>query len=540
MWKRGSVEVWKRKVIERQNIIIEEFESPSDLALATGLSAPPSTRPYPSLSLLLLFAIALGSLLAVLATLSLMWVAVVCVGLCGVFGALLWRSVNWPLKPILQVVLPASLLFKLEVNFFTDLKYNESLPGLNISLMLIVSLMLLGGRISKRRRGKPRDHVFPLGYSLVSMTLLLWCILSIIDCSEPLFGFYAVWGLATVLLMCFVAANEFGSREALCATVIVMAVVFGVNGLVALLQSSTGMFVDWTFLGAAREENRQTISEGDVLRASGFLGTSNGLAWYLSTFLPVPLSMLVLKVEDFRGWKRWLLVASSGLGVTALIITYARGSWIALCVALLALIALLYRTLTIAERGRFTLRIAAAALLTVLISLPFAGTIYIRLTEDDRGSAYSRVPLIQVAQAMIADNLWLGVGLSNYEAEMRRYDTTSELISDGFDWPVHNIFLHMTAEAGIPATLSFLTLMIIALRRGWRALSSRDPFFRALAAGLIAGIIAYMLSGLKEPSSFGSPKLRLCFFFCGLLLALDRARRRNDERTLTGETAISH
>jgi O-antigen ligase len=452
---------------------------------------------------------------------------------------LLWRSANWSLAPILQVVLLASFSFNLDVNLFPVFKYNESPPGVNISLTLIVSLILLGAHIFKRWRGKPRAPVFPLGYSLVSMALLLWCILSILDSSEPLFGFFAVWGLATTLLMCFVVANEFGSRAALRATVIVIAVVLGVNSLVGLLQSTTGMFADWSLLGAAREENRTTISEGAVMRASGFLGTANGLAWYLVTFLPVLLSMLVLKMEDFRGWKRWLLTASAGLGVIALILTYARGSWIALGVALLALIALSYRTLTIAERGRFTLRVAAVALLTVLICLPFAETIYIRLTEDDGGSAYSRVPLIQVAQAMIADNPWLGVGLSNYEAEMRRYDTTSERISDTFDWPVHNIFLQMTAEAGVPATLCFLTLIIIAFRRGWRALSSRDPFLPALAAGLIAGIIAYMFTGLKEPGSFGSPQLRLCFLFCGLLLALDRAGRSNDEGTLTGENAIS-
>jgi putative inorganic carbon (hco3(-)) transporter len=340
--------------------------------------------------------------------------------------------------------------------------------------------------------------------------------------------------------MCFVVANEFGSRAALRTAVIVMAVVSGVNGLVALLQTTTGLFTDWTWLGAAREEMRQTISEGDVLRASGFLGTSNGLGWYLVTFLPVPISMLVLKVEDFRGWKRWLLAVSSGLGLIALILTYTRGSWVAFGVALLALIPLLYRTLPIAERRRFTLRVAAVVLLTVVICLPFAGTIYIRLTEDDRGSAYSRVPLVQVAQAMITDNPWLGVGLANYEAEMRRYDTTSELISDGFDWPVHNIFLHMTAEAGIPAALSFVALIVIALRRGWRALGSHDPFLRAHAAGLIAGIIAYLITGLKEPGSFGSTKLRLLFLFCGLLLALERAGRGDSEGEVTGENAISH
>ena len=233
-------------MIERQNIIIEGFESPSDLAFPTGLSAPSPPRLSHSLLLLLLFAIALGSLLAVFATLSLMWVAVVCVGFCGVFVALLWRSANWLLAPVLRAVLLASFLFKLEVNLFPDFKYNESPPGLNISLMLIVSLMLLGAHILNRWRGKPRDSVFPLGYSLASMTLLLCCVLSILDCSEPLFGFYAVWGLTTVLLMCFVVANEFGSRAALRAAVIVMALGFGVNGLVALLQSTTGMFTDWS------------------------------------------------------------------------------------------------------------------------------------------------------------------------------------------------------------------------------------------------------------------------------------------------------
>src|SRR5262249_56868640 len=129
-------------------------------------------------------------------------------------------------------------------------------------------------------------------------------------------------------------------------------------------------------------------SEGEVLRASGFLGTSNGLGWYLVTFLPVPISMLVLKVEDFRGWKRWLLAVSSVLGVIALILTYTRGSWVAFGVALLALIALLYRTLTIAARRLFTLRIAAVSLFTLLIFLPFAPTIYIRLTSHDPWSPH--------------------------------------------------------------------------------------------------------------------------------------------------------
>ena len=520
-------------MIDKQRMMLEAFER---------------TRAYPalmrsfSITLILLFALALGSALAVVATLPLIWVAVVCAGLCGLFSILAWWSSSWPLVPILRVVLIASFSFKMEVNLFPVFKYHESPPGIIVSLMLIASLMLLGAHILDRWRGKPRETVLPMSFSLASVALLLWLIVSTLGSSEIRLGFNAVWGMTVTLLMCFVLANEFGSRAALRNAVITMAVAVGINGLVGLLQSTTGMFTEWTMLGAAREEFRKSIAE-EYLRASGFLGMSNSFAWYLITFLPVLLATTLIRVEELRGWKRLLLAASSCLAVTALVLTYSRGGWAAFGLSLLALAALLYRASPPAERGRFAPRIAAVALLTALLCLPFATPIYLRLTEDDHGSVQARVPLMQVAQGMIADNPWLGVGPANYEAEMRRYDETPIKITDDFDWPVHNIFLHMTAEAGFLATLCFLALIIIALRRGWRALSSHDPLFRALGAGLIAGMLAYLWMGLKEPGSFGAPQLRLCFLVFGLLLALDRAGRGNvegtDEGTLTGDKAIS-
>jgi O-antigen ligase len=457
---------------------------------------------------------------------------------------LLWWSAGWPLAPILRVILVAGLSFKLEVNLFPVFKYNEGPQGLNISLILLVSLLLVGARALKTLSGdKPRERDFPLSFSLASAMIFLICTVSILDSSEQRLGFYGLWGLAATWLMCFVTAKEFGDRATLRIAVLTMAAAVGSNGLIALLQSTTGMFTELTLLGAAREESRLAIGEGEIPRVSALLGTANAFGWYLVTMLPVLIAMLAGRVEDFRGRKRrmqWLLGISTGLAVTALVLTYARGSWIAFGVSMLAFAALALRATPKAHRRRFVLQISGAALLVTLLCLPFAGRIYTRLTEDDKGAAYSRVPLMQVAQAMIAGNPWLGVGLGNYEAEMRRYDQTPERITDTFDWPVHNIFLYMTAEAGIPATLCFLALVAIALRRGFIALGSPDPLLRALAMGLIAGMIAYLMTGLKEPGSFGAPQLRPCFLFLGLLLALDRATRCEGEGMVTGERATSH
>src|SRR5262245_43785754 len=87
-------------MIEKQNLTLEEFEG-----TRARLPSPPTPSFPHSFALILLLALALGSALA---TLSQMWAAVVCAGLCGVFGISLWRSANLPLAQILQVVLLAS------------------------------------------------------------------------------------------------------------------------------------------------------------------------------------------------------------------------------------------------------------------------------------------------------------------------------------------------------------------------------------------------------------------------------------------------
>ncbi|MGH9845691.1 MAG: O-antigen ligase family protein, partial [Blastocatellia bacterium] len=166
-----------------------------------------------------------------------------------------------------------------------------------------------------------------------------------------------------------------------------------------------------------------------------------------------------------------------------------------------------------------------------LLAIPFSGKIVSRLTDDDRGSAEVRLPLIQVALAMIADNPVLGVGMGSYESVMRNYDETPELVTEHFDWPVHNVYLHIAAETGLPGLLLFLALAALASRRGWMVLrnSGADPLLRALALGLLAGMAAYLINGLKEGSCFQTGMMRPFFLLCGLLLANERASRRTAE-----------
>lgn len=478
----------------------------------------------------LLFAIVVGSALPFAATLTPRRLAMIGAGIVFLLVIGLWRSTGWPIEPLLRAALPASLSFRLEINLFPQFRYHENPPGLNISLVLVISLLLLAIRVIRWWRGEKPAPVRPPGLGLVMAAMWLWCLLSAIKAPETWLAFCMFWSMTASCLICYVTAGEFAGRSRLRAGAITIAAGIGLNGVAALLQTTLGWLTDLPVIGAGVAEGKQLIGDHQILRATGFLEMANNLAWYLVSLSPLPLALLILPVGEFRGRSKRLLMAASALAVVALILSYSRGGWLVFASSIFMLVALARLSLPQPERGPFLRAFARRGLfglaLALLLCLPFAGSIYQRLTEDDGGSAQSREPLMQVALAMIADNKWLGVGLASYEAEMRRYDKTPDRISDDFDWPVHNIYLHMTAEAGIPTTIFFLILIAIAVRSGWRTLRCRDPLLRALSVGLLTGLAAYLLTGLKELGSVGSPQLRLCFFLIGLLPAVENAARR--------------
>lgn len=444
----------------------------------------------------------------------------------SLLGAIAWGAMRLPTIPILRLALLASFSFRLEKNLFPVPTQHNDPPGFTISLMLILSVMLFVAYFLEQWQGARRESVFPSSFALALVGTFTGCSLSIVYGAEGWLGFYSLFALASSFLMCFVVAAHFSEREALRSAVILIAAAVALNGIIGLSQYWFGLFTNLAIIGSGAPDAKNIVGESELSRINALLEKPNAFAWYLVTFAPVTISMLILKVEEFRRWERVLFFVSSGLAFVSLILTYARGSWLTFIISMLLMLILCYRVLSVDERRRFILKIAGLAVVIGVMMLPLAGSIYARLTEDDKGAAYVRIPLMQVALEMIKDNPMLGVGLGSYEAEMSRYDETPEFVSQGFDWPVHNIFLHMAAEGGIPATLCFLLLVAIAFWKGKEVLSSNDPFLRALAIGLICGLFAFLWTGMKELGSFGSGAIRLCLLFCGLLMAVSRLHQR--------------
>jgi putative inorganic carbon (hco3(-)) transporter len=496
----------------------------------------PETRLAPSSSFLLglvgvLGSIALGVIVATVMTLPKTWAALVTLALCGGLGVIIWVAVKLPIMPILRGALLASFWFRLEINLLPIIKQGHETPlGLVVALPFLLSLLLLLLWLQARKHRRASVRVFPAVFSGTAAALVVLSGLSVLQASESRLGLYGLWWLMTELLLCFVVAANFRTAAALRQVVVCFAVAILLNSLLGVLQY-LDLFSGWELLGATTGDRLMKIPGMEVSRASGLLEAANSFGWALVSFCPVILVPALLAQEALSRWWRGVCVAAFFAGSVALLLTFSRGSWLAFLVALPLLAGVVLLGLPTERRGRMMMGLAGALLILVLCVLPFVPALSARVTGDDEGAAESRWSLMEVAMAMIQDHPLLGVGLSNYEAAMRRYDRTADFITEHFPYPVHNMYLHVAAEAGIPALLCLLTLVAIALFCGWRAWQHTQPehtLARAMAGGLMIGLIAYLITALKEPSSFDSGQIRNLFLLCGLLIATERATRKQE------------
>ncbi|HEX4948219.1 MAG TPA: O-antigen ligase family protein [Blastocatellia bacterium] len=467
--------------------------------------------------------VALGAAFGAALLLPLAQALLLCVVLVGVLGLSVWLSVRLPVVPILRNALVAGFFFKSEFDL-VKLDRMHSPSGFNVSLILLAAVLLAVSTLFTTRR-TATARALPLSFWLTLGALFLWCVLSVAYGSSGLSGLASLWSLSGSLLVCFVVATQFNDREALRQVVLCVAITIGINGLIAVGQNWWEPLNHLTALGGALEEDQLKVGDGEIARVSGLMRNPTALARTLVTWSPVFLALLPWSFPAFRRWQHKLLLASALLMLPALILTYARGGWAAFGVSVVLLLVFTWRAWEPHEQRRWLPRLGAAAVVLVLLCLPFVQAIYVRLTEDDRGSAYARVSTVEVATAMIKDQPLLGLGLNSYYDAARRYDRTPDLISEEL-FAVHNFYFHIAAEIGVPGVVLFVVLHLLAAWQGWRAMHGSDPLLRALALGLLCGQMAFLLTGLKEPGTLGSWLLQDTFLLWGLLLAVAQANGR--------------
>jgi len=440
------------------------------------------------------------------------------------FGAATALVFELPVIVAIRFVFIASFFFKGDLSLF---KVNEieDPSGLNLSLTLFTGLILL---IYDHVADETREKVFPSGFTLVLVGLFVCAAVSVLYSGPTSLGGFSLLSILTSILITYVTASHFSRRERMIQLVVWIAIGLLFTGLVSISQYTLDFPSNLANFGTGTEEELLGTQSELLSRVPAFLRTPTEMAWVVTSLIPVVLAPLICRAKSILPAQKFLMSIAVLVGVAAVILSLARGSWIALVATLPLMVALAWTKISAHEKKPYLVSVVTAIFLACALLSPFAGKIYDRLTQDDQGSAQIRVPLMETALRMIDDNPLTGVGLNSYRDNMVRYDETAIFASRVFPNPVHNIFAHITAEIGIPGGMLFCLLIIFSLYECIKALGTDDRMLFALAVGLGVGMIAFVISGTKEPGSLGSvrPPIRTCFLLFGSIMALGRICRR--------------
>ena len=164
--------------------------------------------------------------------------------------------------------------------------------------------------------------------------------------------------------------------------------------------------------------------------------------------------------------------------------------------------------------------------------------VVLRLTEPDMRSTESRLVLTDQAVTIIRDHPFIGVGYGGYNLAAHQHTPPSfALISEDYqkqllELIVHNHYLLVAAELGIPAMCYFIFLMLRFVRQAWPLSRWRDPGMFALGVGLSGALVSQMLF-LASDNYYVDIRIFLLWITAGLLQALTIIAARDAPATAT-------
>ncbi|MBI4271503.1 MAG: O-antigen ligase family protein [Candidatus Rokubacteria bacterium] len=256
--------------------------------------------------------------------------------------------------------------------------------------------------------------------------------------------------------------------------------------------TAIGNFLSASFLpGLAAQTPRRIVGYDAPLT-----GNPNDLALMLNLIIPLSVA-LVLTAE--RRALRILLGAVIALDILAVIVTFSRGGFVTLA-AIAGLYGWKFR-----RRPEGTWRWAALAI--ALASLPFLPSGYFQrlatigdIDADVTGSAQLRWDDALAATRFVLAHPVVGAGVGQNVLALHA--------EEGTRWTaVHNVYLEVAVELGLPGLVLFLALLGGSIRaaclvqRRSAGVPGLRPLF-ALAEGIQVSLVAFAVAGFFHPVAY--------------------------------------
>lgn len=415
----------------------------------------------------------------------------------------------------LEYFLFCFLVFSLQLQagfnpIYRDINKPAGFNGINISLCFIIAVMLLCTWFVKRCVQEARPLSTNKIWNMACAAFLLTSAISIVKTSDKHLTMFGLFEILSLLLITTVTCHYCSTRKGLHTARTVLLVSLLLQSLLIIVQNITGL--EYTLAG------KSLLRES--ARFSGTLLVPSAAATYIMVLLFFALGTAFSTVYRRKKSLLWIIIF---IGILALLHTLTRSAWIGFFIGTLILLAYFCKISAIRLSSVFC--IVSIFIIGVVLTWSVLGS---RIKENHSEDAIARWNLVLIALDMIKKNPLLGVGLNNATQVVYTYAAETPLIAnaEGYVWVfiVHNQFLLVASETGMPGLIAFLSVIGIALRAAVVCMRARDPVLSETGAILTTSIVA-LIWALNLDHVAGAQTYILLWFIMSFAIGLSNIVR---------------
>lgn len=338
------------------------------------------------------------------------------------------------------------------------------------------------------------------------VALIIWAFIPVVMVVSQSSLLFAVFTWIKCLFIFFYISNRVESKEQLWIIVEVLVLVLFIQGTIGTLQKFLGRPLGLEFFG-----ERYSVYLGKYggahARARGTLAFPNQYAAFMVMLMPLTVTMFIYTKKGLK--KIWyvavIIVSSMGW-----VFSSSRSAWVGLIFALIFVFFFLNKTTQVSFKSFFLLLL----IIVIIVMFIFIFEDIVMQRVEDAGQQPYRMLMIRMALNLIARNPVFGVGLWNYQ-----FHTFG-----GFQYwhAVHNMFLRLGSELGIPGLILFLMILFNSFKNCLTGLKFKDTFLNHIALGIMGGQLAFIIAAMFNPQFQHYRHKFLFWFLIGLGVAIRR------------------
>ena len=339
----------------------------------------------------------------------------------------------------------------------------------------LIALGLLCLLMSRRPLAFPTRLRYPL------LAFLGWTLLSLAFSDAPFSGLSQVRKIFLFLILVLVY-NAYQDRWQLQRTfqgIVLAGTIAAIYGL--------GQFVyDYE---ALKRMSRPFYQNYITHQISGFMSHWLTFGGELMLVVMVLVALLLFfRPEEMSRWW-WLCLPAI---VVALLASFTRGIWLGTLAGATYLLA------------RCRRRVLWLVLPSAVLLIYFTAPRWLQQRErsifdvETDSSNRARLVMLQTGLAMIGAHPWFGVGPERVGPEFLLYKPASVGLPPAWYGHLHNDFLQIAAERGIPCLVILLWLFYEVMLEGLSLARSQQAEERAMGHGGVAATVALVVAGMFE------------------------------------------